>query len=568
MISIMIKSAIVLAVAACIARLLRRQSAALRHAVWTAGLIGALVVPLCSITLPEWPSGIVGWAEHIIHPENEGSPVSQSNPATPGAPATLPSSVDSAAAAPAGSVEPPRSWTLAQIGVALWIGGSALGFLVMLLGALRLAWVAVHAEQVTDPRWLEMAERVRQALGFRRPVRLLQSPSHFLGTWGILVPRVLLPVHANEWSDDRAWMVLGHELAHIKRHDWVVQVFAEAARAIYWFNPVFWLAYGRLRQESEQACDDAVIRMGAAGAQYAEELLEVARSLRSESSMRSPILAMAQPSHLERRLVALLDPALNRLAATPWSIVVVALVAIGLTLPLAAVRAPAKIVVVPAVNLPTSTASTTPAIARADQPSDASPEIKPVERAQPALVPEINQTPAVTKSELPKEEAPVSVLAPIQVQAVNPPASISKGASIQTAKLIVPPSAEPRVAAPLPFECKVSPSTQAVKMKETKSALGAGPWHINADQTIWAWDQPYIAGAAVNTMWMKPANADLVIAGRRLDGESDPLKIQVAKDTTAGYIGTAMTFPKAGCWEVTATAGSSTLTYITRVDPQ
>ena len=49
MISIMIKSAIVLAVAGFIASALRRQSAALRHAIWTAGLIGALVVPLCFV---------------------------------------------------------------------------------------------------------------------------------------------------------------------------------------------------------------------------------------------------------------------------------------------------------------------------------------------------------------------------------------------------------------------------------------------------------------------------------------------------------------------------------------
>src|SRR6185295_19295860 len=66
MISIMLKSAIVLAVAACIASALRRQSAALRHAIWTAGLIGALVVPLCSVTLPAWQNGFVGWAEHFF----------------------------------------------------------------------------------------------------------------------------------------------------------------------------------------------------------------------------------------------------------------------------------------------------------------------------------------------------------------------------------------------------------------------------------------------------------------------------------------------------------------------
>jgi hypothetical protein len=353
-------------------------------------------------------------------------------------------------------------------------------------------------------------------------------------------------------------MVLGHELAHIKRHDWVVQVLAEAARAIYWFNPVFWLAYGRLRRESEHACDDAVIRMGAAGTQYAEELLELARTLRSENPMRSPILAMAQPSHLERRLVALLDPALNRLAATPWSVIVVALVAIGLTLPLAAVRAPDRSPL---------TASIPPASAPVSlSPASPDPDKSP---AKPEGVGTRNsETSNVIAKELPKEEVPSSVQAPIQVQAEYPIASSSKVAPIPLSKLVAPAAGEPRVAAPPPIECRVSPTIQETKMKETKSALGSGPWHINDDRTIWAWDQPYIAGAAVNTMWMKPANVDLVITGRRLDGDSAPLKIQLAKDATAGYIATAMTFPKAGCWEVTATAGSSTLTYITRVDPQ
>jgi beta-lactamase regulating signal transducer with metallopeptidase domain len=560
MISIMIKSAIVLAVAACISSALRRQSAALRHAIWTAGLIGALVVPLCSITLPPWQNGFVGWAESIFHTGNEETSIPASNVVVPTKSAAISSSKTAPTAPPRTATDAAtHSWTASQIAVAIWIGGAAIGLLFMLLGALRLAWVAIRSEPVTDPRWIEMAERVRRSLGFRRPVRLLQNPSgHFLGTWGILVPRVLLPSSVNQWSDDRAWMVLGHELAHIKRHDWVVQVLAEAARAIYWFNPVFWLAYGRLRRESEHACDDAVIRMGAAGTQYAEELLELARALRSENSMRSPILAMAQPSHLERRLVALLDPALNRLAATPWSVIVVALVAIGLTLPLAAVRAP---------DPARSTASVLPASAPVSPPP-ASPEPEKSSAKSDDAGKRNIATPTPASQSAGKQEVPETAQAPIQVQPEYPITSSSNVAPISISKLIGPSVAEPRVASPPPIECKVSPAIQETKMKETKSALGSGPWHINDDRTIWAWDQPYIAGAAVNTMWMKPANVDLVITGRRLDGESAPLRIQLAKDSTAGYIATAMTFPKAGCWEVTATAGSSTLTYITRVDPQ
>jgi len=559
MISIMIKSAVVLAVAACVATALRRQSAALRHAIWTAGLIGALVVPLCSITLPEWQNGFIGWAENMFQAEIVETSTPASIVVIPTESTAISSSETATTEHSRRAKVPSTSWTLAQIAVALWIGGAAIGLLFMLLGALRLAWVAICSAPITDPRWIEMAERVRRSLGLRRPVRLLQNQSgHFLGTWGIFVPRVLLPSSANQWSDDRAWMVLGHELAHIKRHDWVVQVLAEAARAIYWFNPVFWLAYGRLRRESEHACDDAVIRMGAAGTQYAEELLELARTLRSENPMRSPILAMAQPSHLERRLVALLDPALNRLAATPWSVIVVALVAIALTLPLAAVRAPDRAPVTVSVLPPSAPASLLPASPEPGK-SPAKPEGSGKRNTATA-------TPA--SQELAKQEVPETVQFPIQVQPEYPNTSNSKIVSIPISNLIAPSVAEPRAASPPPIECKVSPAIQETKMKETKSALGSGPWHINDDRTIWAWDQPYIAGAAVNTMWMKPANVDLVITGRRLDGESAPLKIQLAKDSTAGYIATAMTFPKAGCWEVTATAGSSTLTYITRVDAQ
>jgi hypothetical protein len=116
--------------------------------------------------------------------------------------------------------------------------------------------------------------------------------------------------------------------------------------------------------------------------------------------------------------------------------------------------------------------------------------------------------------------------------------------------------------------CKVTPSTQETKMKVAKAPLGSGPWHINEDRTIWTWDQPFVAGARVNTMWMRPENVDLVITGRRLDGDATPLQVRLAKDSTATYIATSLMFPSAGCWEVTATAGSSTLTFVTKVDPQ
>jgi beta-lactamase regulating signal transducer with metallopeptidase domain len=529
MIAAMIKSAIVLALAACIAALMRRQSAAVRHTVWTAGLIGAMAIPICTLALPSWRPEAATRALLLIQQ----------------------------ASGALGSFR--------QAAIVLWIAGAAFGMMLLLYGACRLAWVAIRSEPVDDSRWATLAEEVRKNLGIRRPVRLLQNRSvPFLGTWGILVPRVLLPSDAEKWSDERIRMVLAHELSHIKRLDWVVQVLADAARAIYWFNPIFWLASSRLRRESEHACDDAVVRMGAAGTHYAEELLAMTRALRSEGGVERPILAMAQPSHLEQRLVALLNPSLNRLAATPWAVIVVAGFAIALTLPLAAVRSTETIATVELLPAPTPVA----AASLAAPPVPSAPRSNITDRkVQAAAFAPVAENPA--PPEPPQETAPDPQPAQMLQPApeIPPPAIVAR--PVEELDVPLPqPVATAIVARDVnpPFQCNVTTSRLQVKTATIqKQALGDGPWLINDDRTIWAADQPYIANRVVNTIWMRPANTQLTITGRRLDGEAAHLQAGPGAPFETAYIQIGLTFPASGCWEVTATAGSSKLTFITKV---
>jgi beta-lactamase regulating signal transducer with metallopeptidase domain len=515
MIAAMIKSAIVLAIAACVASLMKRQSAAVRHTVWTAGLIGAMAIPLCTLTLPSWQASFAGPVIALLQKAT--------------------SSVG----------------LLRQAAIGIWIAGAAAGMLLLLYSAGRLAWVAIGAEPIEDTRWAALADEVRRNLGIRRPVRLLQNKSvPFLGTWGIMVPRVLLPRDAESWPDDRIRMVLAHELAHIQRHDWVVQVLADAARAIYWFNPIFWLASSRLRRESEHACDDAVVRLGAAGTRYAEELLAMTRALRSDQRFQGPILAMAQPSHLEQRLVALLNPSLNRLAATPWAVIVVAAVAIALTLPLAAVR-PGDLVPVKALQpAATETAIQTPI----DAP------IKGTDtRAASSQPRSLPVTTSTGEGKAMMVESQSAAMAPVPTRL--PEAAVSMAAAAPIAGDV-----SPGLLSPPSFECKAASGVLQRKTSSIeKMALGDGPWIINEDRTIWAADQPYIANRTVNTVWMRPANTELTIAARRLDGEAPQLSVGPAAPYRTAYIAIGVVFPAAGCWEVTATAGDSKLTFVTMV---
>ena len=541
MIAAMIKSAIVLAMAACIAALMKRQSAAVRHTVWTAGLIGAMAIPLCTLTLPAWQPEIAARAAALIQNATGSLGI------------------------------------LRQGAIGLWLVGAAAGMLLLLYGACRLAWVAIRSEPVEDARWAALAEEVRSSLGIRRSVRLLQNRSvPFLGTWGILVPRVLLPSDAEKWSDNRIRMVLAHELSHIKRLDWVVQVLADAARAIYWFNPIFWLASSRLRRESEHACDDAVVRMGAAGTLYAEELLAMTRALRSERGVEHPILAMAQPSHLEQRLVALLNPSLNRLAATPWAVILVAGFAIALTLPLAAVRspeiapalsAPSAPAIVASASLAISPVPTNPRSALVGKSSGVALALAPgePEKAQETLIaaqpePAVQPEPVVAQPEPATQPEPVA-----EPAAAAMPVAPALAPQPQPPVPAPAPAVVARNVSP-PFQCSVTASEFRTKTATLeKGALGNGPWLINSDRTIWAPEQPYIARTPVNTIWMRPANTELKVTGRRLDGDAPQLQAGPAAPYSTGYIAIGLTFPAAGCWEITATAGSSKLTFITNV---
>jgi beta-lactamase regulating signal transducer with metallopeptidase domain len=61
-------------------------------------------------------------------------------------------------------------------------------------------------------------------------------------TWGCRHPRIVVPLTSAEWSADCRRIVLLHELAHIRRNDWLTLLFAECVRAMHWFNPIVWLA--------------------------------------------------------------------------------------------------------------------------------------------------------------------------------------------------------------------------------------------------------------------------------------------------------------------------------------
>ena len=97
-------------------------------------------------------------------------------------------------------------------------------------------------------------------------------------TWGITRPVILLPAGSTAWPDGRLSTVLLHELLHVRRFDLLAQAIAQAACSVFWFHPLAWLGLREQRREREQACDDAVLRLGVPAHDYAGHIMDLVRS--------------------------------------------------------------------------------------------------------------------------------------------------------------------------------------------------------------------------------------------------------------------------------------------------
>ncbi len=256
LISVAIKSTVLLAAGMLGLRLLRGRDAALRHLVCLAALASAAAVSLLAFWSPQWSVLI-------------------SVPASAGA------------GSGANSVGPGWvNWPMVL--AAIWGIGTlakairAVGGLFMLLLVRRRS---IHFRS-GDPAEIRIGD--------------VSTPL----TCGVMRPVILLPTSARDWDDQRLRAVLLHESAHVRRRDCMAKYIAQGSRVLLWWNPLAWMLVERLNHEQELACDDAVLSAGIPADAYAKVLLDVARECSSSLLLGC---AMTTSSALHERFAHLLE---------------------------------------------------------------------------------------------------------------------------------------------------------------------------------------------------------------------------------------------------------------------
>jgi beta-lactamase regulating signal transducer with metallopeptidase domain len=300
-------ASMVLATAFAATLTMRRAAASTRHWVWSCAIVGALLSPLTIALLPKWEVGPVAGLERVVSvlgPANEVASGAGNHSSDPRARST-------------GAAAPPKvssGFHPLQFVAFLWASGTVAILLYAFLGFIA-QWRIRRSAESPPVKCVDQLRLLAEIHDVRRPIGIAESDCTSTpivsGFWN---PLIILPRAAADWTPERLRVVLTHELAHIKRGDCFTQRLAWLACAAYWFNPLAWIAVRRLRVEQERACDDFVLASGTKASAYASHLSEIARRAHPNrpSLLAAGTLAMARGSQMEGRLLAILDPAIQR----------------------------------------------------------------------------------------------------------------------------------------------------------------------------------------------------------------------------------------------------------------
>jgi len=313
------KSAVII-LAAILAELAwRRTSAANRHAIWMTLLAALLLLPLTAFSNPHWT---FIWRRPAEPQTAPALPQIDSRLELPALPATAAIAENSAIS----HFSPPRWMALLA---RAWICGAALLLVHRAVVNWKMRRFVRNGLPMSDERLLALAREA--ARGTSAPWELRESPSCPAPlVHGVRKPVILLPPDARNWTDERLSAALLHEFGHVRRGDCLTRLLMDFVCAIYWFNPLAWIASRKMRIAQEQACDDIVLCAGVNATDYASQLVEIVRSF---TPAARHAMAMAQPSTLETRVRAIVDldcdrRPLGRAALAGGSLAVVAALAV------------------------------------------------------------------------------------------------------------------------------------------------------------------------------------------------------------------------------------------------
>ena len=159
--------------------------------------------------------------------------------------------------------------------VLVWFAGFVLFASRLLIG---FGYVH-HLRNIAQPiagHWLAQVGSLADRLRIKRAVVLAEAPVHAPIVIGYLKPMIVFPLGMiSGLTTEQVESILIHELTHIQRHDYLVNLFQAFMEALFFFNPFSWMISNAIHREREHLCDDTVLALGNSPLVYAQTLAQL-----------------------------------------------------------------------------------------------------------------------------------------------------------------------------------------------------------------------------------------------------------------------------------------------------
>ena len=181
----------------------------------------------------------------------------------------------------------------------VWLLGVLLTQARLMLRLSNAQHMKRHGTSPVPPHWTQTVTRLCGQLAIARTVRIVESSLARVPTLiGYLEPVILLPTAViTGLTSQQLRAVIAHELAHIRRHDYLVNLIQAFFESLLFYHPAVWWLSGRLRVEREYCCDDIAVSVGGDRLCYAQALSSL-DALRAQ--VRQPALASTGGSLMNR----------------------------------------------------------------------------------------------------------------------------------------------------------------------------------------------------------------------------------------------------------------------------
>jgi beta-lactamase regulating signal transducer with metallopeptidase domain len=163
----------------------------------------------------------------------------------------------------------------------LWMLGVALLSLRLLISFYLLRRYKKESFELSESWIQERLKMLAKRMDLKQPIKLLQTTTLTTpAVMGVVKPMLLIPSSlVSGLSVQQLDILLAHELAHIKRHDYLVNILQTLAETLLFYHPVVWWVSRVIRQEREHCCDDMALQVtGQSALEYAEVLLRLEKS--------------------------------------------------------------------------------------------------------------------------------------------------------------------------------------------------------------------------------------------------------------------------------------------------